>query len=78
MKDPSKNQKVLNNSVWEFFFQLIFISQIPDIAYCLLSVIEKLLIVTPCMLIIFYDTSWDSIHSFFDIFNVLYAANYFA
>ncbi len=72
MKDLRKPPKVLNSPVWEFFFQLIFLSPASDISYWLFVVLEKLLFLSPACMYIFKDSSWKSLYNFFDFFNVYF------
>ena len=72
MKDIVKSTKILGSTAWEFFFQLIFLSPVPSIIFWLFYTLEKILLLIPCILPVFYGGDWNSISTFFNFFNVTF------
>jgi len=60
MEDMNKQPKLLKSSIWEFLFQLVFVSHTNTVVFCCAWAIEKILLILPPLLYIFYQSHWSS------------------
>lgn len=71
MKDSKDLTKSTNNPIFDFFFHLTYLSPASEMAFAIIWIIEKLIILGPLLLLIFNGTDWNVISNITQNFNVI-------
>ncbi|MDR3547553.1 MAG: hypothetical protein P4M11_04645 [Candidatus Pacebacteria bacterium] len=61
IKKQKVKSKTLHAPIWEFYFQMVYVCPVSDLAFVLANTLEKFLILAPPLAFIFYDTDWSSL-----------------
>lgn len=72
MKTLHQPPRILNNAIWEFYFQLVFISPANGLIFCLSWALEKLDLIIPSLLYIFNKSDLGSAFNFLNSFNAFF------
>lgn len=65
-----KSQRHIHSIFFELFFQLTFVSPTGPAIFAIIWAIEKLIVISPSILLVFKGTDWDIIARIFNLFNV--------
>jgi len=57
--------------VWEFFYNLTYVSSIPTFLFIAFWLIQYAMLMTPSILLIFYNTQWSTATNFIQYFSIL-------
>ena len=76
MKEHTKIVSMFDSSVWEFFFNMVYISPTPDWFFVVVWIAEKLMLLSPFLMTIFYNTDWQWIHDVSSYLNVIIDRNH--